>query len=791
MILAKYRTKYGYFTDDGKEYVITTPLTPMPWVNVVSNGDWGFVVTQNGSGYSWLKHASLNRITRWEQDLITDEMGKYIYIRDNDDGSSWSATYKPVCRKPAAYEVRHAQGYSTISSLNKGIRSRITYFCPKGEAAEIWLLSLKNESGRKRNLSIFSYLEWCLGAVGLPREFHKIFLETSFDKNLKALFATNRLWTIPDKKGGHWNRSWDYMAFHGVNSNLASFESDREAFIGMDKSIGQPQAIENGFLSRKTGKWGNSIASLMCKVNLLPQAEKTLVFVTGAAKDKKTAARLIKKYKSVAAAKKALGDVKKMWSDLLSTTTVETPDEGFNFLNNTWLKYQSISARQWGRCGYSQPGAGIGFRDQLQDSQVFLYIDPKLTQRQIIQNAEHQFKNGTVCQWWHPITEESARTKITDSPLWLVFITLSYFDETDDFKFLKKKIKYVDGKPGTLFEHCNQAIEACLRKFSRRGLPLIGGGDWNDGLNNVGLNWKGESIWLAHFLYGILKRWSMVCTRLKDKKLSRRYELKAELLKININKYAWDGSWYIRATRDDGGVIGSVKRKEGKIFLNAQTWAIINKVVPDERLPKILSSMKKFLYHEYGPVLFNPAYSVPDKKIGYLTRYAPGMRENGGLYMHAGCWAVMAECRLKNNQRAFNLLKSMFPVDRGKKPDLYKVEPFITPGNVDGPDSENYGRGGYTWYTGSATWLNRVCLEWILGIRPVREGLLVDPCIPKKWKKFKVNRLFRGTTYIIDVENKNGEGAGVKKIKIDGKEFNSNIIPAFKDKKIHKVKVVI
>lgn len=787
--MAKYRTKYGYFTDDGREYVITRPTTPRPWVNVVSNGEWGFIISQNGSGYSWLKHAAINRITWWEQDLVTDEMGKYIYIRDDDDRSFWSASYKPVCRKPGFYEVRHAPGYTIITSLNKGLRSEATYFCPEGEPLELWLLTIKNESDKKRNLSIFSYLEWCLGAVGLPREFHKIFLETSFDKDLNALFAFNRLWTIPNKSGGHWNRSWDYIAFHSVNCPTISCETDKESFIGINNTRREPQALKKGFLSGKSGKWVDSIAALMCKLSLAPQSEKTFVFITGAAGDKKTAVRLIKKYKSLAAAKEALAGVKKMWAGLLSKTTVETPDDGFNFLNNIWLPYQSISARQWGRCGYFQPGAGIGYRDQLQDSQIFLCLNPELTKRQIIENAEHQFKDGTVYQWWHPITEEGGKSKVTDNLLWLVFVTLNYLDETRDFKFLRKKIKYADGGNGALYEHGNRAIEACFKKFSRRGLPLIGGGDWNDGLNNVGPGWKGESIWLAHFLYGILKRWALVCLELKDKERSQKYEQKAEALKTNINKYAWDGSWYIRATRDDGKILGSAKCNEAKIFLNAQTWAIINEVVPKERLPGMLSSMRALLYRRYGPILLYPAFKQSDEKIGYLTRYAPGLRENGGVYMHAACWAVMAEGKLKNREEAWRLLESMFPPERGKQPGLYKVEPFVTPGNVDGPDSENYGRGGYTWYTGSATWLHKVCLEWLLGIRPVKEGLLIEPCLPKKWPSFKARRLFRGATYLIEVDNRTGKEGMVKEIRVDGRRCPANIVPEFRDRKTHQVKV--
>jgi len=794
----EFRSEYGFFTKGGEEYVITRPDTPKPWVNVICNGDYGLIISQTGGGYSWRTHAKFNRLTRWEQDLVKDEWGKYLYLRDNDSGDYWSLTWKPVCRPPERYECRHGLGYTTISCLNAGIESTVTFFVPLDEPLEVWYVRLHNRSDCPRHLSLFSYFEWLLGvAPDWHREFHRLFVETRFDAALGAILASKRLWELPGRelpsaRGGRWNRSWDYLAFHAASPSPAGFEGDKEAFLGMYGSVQCPQAVVCGQSPQREGRWGDPIGSLRVDVSLAPGEEKAIIFTLGAVEELSEAERLVAKYRDVKAAQEALAKVKDFWRKFLSPLWVETPDRAFDIMNNTWLKYQAISGRLWGRTGYYQPEGAYGFRDQLQDCQVFLLIGrPDLTLKQIRLHARHQFQDGTVYHWWHPIAETGAVTCMSDDLLWLPFVTISYLKETADFAALDVVEPYLDGGEGNLYDHCRRAIDRALSRFSPRGLPLIGEGDWNDGMSAVGCGMKGESVWLGHFLYAILGEFALIASRRGEEETAAGYIARAEELKASINEHAWDGEWYIRATDDQGHVLGSRQCVEGRIFLNAQTWAVISGTAPPERAEAAMDAVERLLEREYGPLLFYPAYARVDARIGYLTRYAPGARENGGVYTHAATWAVLAECLLGRGDVAYRMYRKMCPVYRGLDPELYQAEPYVTPGNVDGPDSAHFGRGSWTWYTGSAGWMLKVGIEGILGVRPLYEGLLVEPCIPSHWDGFRIRRAFRGAIYEIEVENPDHLSSGVVKVVVDGHRQEGNVIPPFRDGKIHTVKVTL
>lgn len=790
--MRRFATKYGYFDAERREYVITRPDTPRPWVNVICPGEYGLVVSQTGGGYSWLRHASMNRITRWHQDIIKDDSGKYIYARDDATGEFWSLTWQPVRRDPSAYQVAHGIGYSVFSSAVSGIESTVTLFVPKDDPVEVALVRLKNQGDESRRLCLFTYLEWGLGiAPDWHREFHKTFIETGIDADRGYLWAKKYLWELPNARGEHWNRNWEFVAFHGTSALLAGWEGDKERFLGMYGSLQDPSALRAGSLSRTVGRHGDAIGSLHVKVELGPGEETAVVFFLGVVPDDETAKmdELAAAYRSPEHALAKLEEVKAYWLALLDRYRAETPDEGFNLLTNTWLKYQAISARLQGRTAYYQTGGAYGFRDQLQDSHIFLPLNPERTKEQIRLHARHQFAAGNVLHWWHPITDEGLANGISDNRLWLPFVTVNYLKETADFAFLDEKIPYYDSGEGTLYEHCLAAIRYSLERMSPRGLPLIGEGDWNDGMNGVGRAGKGESVWLGHFLYGILREFGEVAVRRSDLATQSKLVAAAERLKEAINEHGWDGEWYLRATTDDGTVLGSARSEFGKIFLNAQTWAILHDVADGERARQVLDAVEQQLFREYGPILFYPAYHRPDERIGYLSRYAPGVRENGGLYMHAACWAVMAAAKAKRADLAWRMYQAISPVQRGLDPDLYKVEPYVTPGNVDGPDSPNFGRGGWTWYTGSAAWLFRVSTEWLLGIRPEYDGLRVDPCIPSDWEGFTVHRMFRGAAYRIRVLNPAGRSWGVKRTTVDGRELSEPLIPAFGDGKVHEVVV--
>ena len=792
-----FRTKYGYFSADGSEYVITTPTTPRPWINVISNGDYGLTFSQTGSGYSWRTHAQLNRLTRWEQDLIKDEWGKYIYLRD-EKSNIWSAGWKPVCNPPDEYACRHGIGYSVIESVNFGIATELLLFVPEHEPLEVWRLAIRNRSRRQRTIKIFTYLEWGLGAApDSHREFHRSFIESGYDRDTAMLSATKRLWEVPASRG-HWNKNWDYTAFHSSSVRPTSFDSDKESFLGMYGNQRMPAAVLAGRLAGRSGRWLDPCASMCITVRLRPAEEKTVCFTLGAAGSAEEARTLAVKYHSHEEVDRAFEAVRRRWNGILGTVRVRTPDAAMNVMENTWLKYQAISGRLWARTAFYQTGGAIGFRDQLQDSQIFLTIDPSLTRRQILLHARHQFADGGVYHWWHPISEIGLRNAISDNLLWLPFVVNSYLQETADRSVLDVREPFVDETSGaSLYDHCTRAIDRVLTLFSPRGLPLIGGGDWNDGLSAVGLDMKGESVWLGHFLHRILLDFSAIALDRGDESRAKGYTSRATPLKDAINRLAWDGSWYYRATRDTGEKIGSKENAEGRIFLNAQTWAVISGVADGTRSSQVMDAVESNLEFKAGPVLLYPSYKNPDEGIGYLSRYAPGVRENGGVYTHAATWAVIAEAMLGRGDRAFEIYSRINPVNRGTKPDEYCAEPYVTPGNIDGPESAFYGRGGWTWYTGSAAWLFKAGLEWILGIRPALDGLIIDPCIPPAWDGFGVTRMFRGAAYTITVENPDHVSTGVKEVFVDGTRLGQprsacpGLIPPFPPGSTHVLRVLM
>jgi cellobiose phosphorylase len=467
-----------------------------------------------------------------------------------------------------------------------------------------------------------------------------------------------------------------------------------------------------------------------------------------------------------------------------------------NLMENIWLKYQAISGRIWGRTAYYQTGGAFGFRDQLQDSQVFLPIDPERTKQQILLHAQHQFKDGSVYHWWHPITEIGLHNNMSDNLLWLPFVVNSYLQETADLELLQLREPFVDDPGGgTILEHCTRAIDRVWGRRGPRGIPLIGAGDWNDGLSAVGLEMKGESVWLGFFLHRILLDFAEVASRLGDRNRSVEYRGRAQILRDVLNSEGWDGQWYWRATKDSGEKLGSATNREGRIYLNAQTWAVLADVAEPARGQQVMDAVKEHLDRKAGPLLLAPGYTRPDKDIGYLTRYSAGMRENGGVYTHAATWAVAAAAKLHRADDAYRMYSKITPINRGKNPDEYVAEPYVTPGNIEGPQSPYYGRGGWTWYTGSAAWLFRVGLEWILGIRPTIDGLLVDPCIPHTWPGFSVRRTFRGALYAIKVKNPDRVSSGVVSVMVDGAprvpttDIPLTLLPVFAQGTHHDIEV--
>lgn len=775
----KFETQYGYFNTSGNEYIIKKPGTPRPWINVISNGLYGLTISQVGGGFSWYEHSQFNRITRWYQDLIRDNWGKYFYVVDEESGEVWNPTWLPTKTELDYYECRHGFGYTVFLSEYKEIRVELTVFVPRKGKHEIWQMVLTNLAGRKRRLSIYTYLEWSLGiANDAHREFQKSFIQTEYRSDWNAILARKRVWEADVETRGHWNTEYPYTAFWACSKPVAGHEGDKEAFLGRYGDLRRPAAITRSELSNNTGMWNDSVASLHLKIELDPQQKDQMTFLLGIEEKETEIESIIKTYFNDNTAKQALKGIRDSWHNLLNKLEVDTPDESLNLLVNKWLKYQAISGHLWGRAAYYQQSGAIGFRDQLQGSQVFLPLDCERTRRQIELHARHQFIDGSVLHWWHPITDKGLKNCISDNLLWLPFIVLSYLEETGDDDFLHKELPFYDSDTtASLFSHCCRAIDYTLKRMSFRGIPLIGGGDWNDGLNGAGLEMKGESFWLAHFLFYILNRFTNIASRLSDEEHAERYREASARLQCSIEEYGWDGDWFLRATTDNGGKIGSQECEAGKVFLNAQIWAVISNSVSEAKQDRAMQAVGEHLVKDFGPLLLFPAYHRADAYIGYLSRYAPGSRENGGVYMHAATWLIWALGMRKEAEKCYRVFQKICPIRNGMNPERYYCEPYVTPGNIDGPDSVHYGRGGWTWYTGSATWLQKVIVDWILGIRATDSGLLIDPCIPQDWKCYSVKRIFRGTCYHITVHNPHGKTSGIQMIRIDGKTVSSNPLP--------------
>jgi len=790
--MKKFKTKYGYFTADGNEYVITDYKTPMPWVNVLSNGSYGLVISQSGGGFSWREHSEFNRLNRWHQDMLTDNWGKFFYIKNNITGEFWSPTWVPVKQNLDFYEIRYGLGYAVFHSSFKKIDITLTVHIPMNQEIEIWDFQITNKSSQKIDLSIYSFFEWCLGSSSdHHREFHKTFIETDFHSDINAMLATKRLWEIPLGDRGHWNIEYPYFGFIAATKKITDYDGDKATFIGRYNGVDSPEGLKKDELSKRLGKWNDSIGTVKVVQSVESGQTEKLSFLIGIKSTKQEIGELVEKYMNTDAISQSLAEVKLHWNNFLSPLSVETPDEAINILVNKWLRYQTVTGRLLGRTAYYQQSGAFGFRDQLQDSLVYLPTKPELTEKQIKLHARHQFEDGAVLHWWHPISETGLPTKMTDDLLWLPFIIIHYLEETGNYKFLDEIEPYYDnpGKMDTLFDHCVAAIKKVLSRFSERGLPLIGAGDWNDGLSAVGLEMKGESIWLAEFFYGILVKFSHICKTIGKDGLSLEFYNKAEKLKVDFNQYAWDGEWFFRATKDDGNKIGSKENLEGKIFLNAQTWSVISGITDNSRMTMAMNSVTEHLLKNNGALLLQPAYSTPDKYIGYLSRYAPGRRENGGVYTHAATWAIWAYALLKDKKNTWEAYKRLNPITNGQDPDKYVAEPYVTPGNIDGPDSPNYGMGGWTWYTGSASWYQKVIVDWILGVRATEQGLIIDPCVPDEWGNYTVNRRFRGTNYKINIINK-FKSNSVKELLVNGTKINGNIIDINSESTV-EVKVTI
>ena len=703
---------YGYFEADSGAFVITDVKTPRPWINVLANDLYGVVLSQAGSGFSWSDNCQLFRLNRWDQDLVLDQHGRYLYVQDLEQPESlWSTTFQPTRKSAKVDQVRHELGATTFTREFLDLRTTQTVFVPMGETAEVWIVEIKNLVDQPRKLRLGSYLEWHLGSIGDGhREFHRLFMESRSDGN--ALVA----WKHPGLTENCRNVVEEpvraVVAWSGVEN--VQWITDKQEWFGRGGSLDAPNAFFMPVAESQTPRWDDPIAGSLTEITLAPGEIATYVFVIGTAPTEAGAHSLAVRWNAESAAK-ALEETRAYWQIKCRGANVETGDPAIDLMCNTWLPYQAIAGRLFAKCAYYQQGGAYGFRDQLQDSLMLLDWDPAHTLLQLGRHAEAMYEDGGVRHWWHPDTDIFVPSHHSDTCLWLAFGVLAYIEATGDRSALDREYSFLSretqkpGSSGTLWEHCLRGIDRTLGKLSPRGLPLIGAGDWNDGLSHAGIDGKGESVWLAMFLFDILTRWRPFLSEYGMTDLGAKFADAAEKLKVAVNEHAWDGEWYIGGTRDDGKPFGSHTCEEGKIFLNPQTWAVISGIAPPERAETAMNSVRKHLLRPFGALLLQPAYSKVDPYIGYITRYAPGLRENGGVYSHASTWAIKAFAMSGDDKTALDIFKGMLPPLRSEADaELYAAEPYVMPGNVDGPDSPYEGRAGWTWYTGSAAWMVRV-----------------------------------------------------------------------------------
>jgi cellobiose phosphorylase len=801
----KYFNGLGGFTDNGKEYVVYLgpgQQTPLPWVNVMANASFGTLVSESGSEFVWGRNSQTDRLTPWFNDPICDSPGTAIYIRDDDLGVVWSPTPQPI-RESDAYRARHGQGYTTFEHNSHAIEQTLVTFVPVdetgGQPVRLQRLRLRNSSSRHRKLTITSYATLVLGTDAEETGMH---VTTKWDLQSRCLFARNSY--EPELS--------QHIVFAASTPAPISFTGDRAAFIGRNRSLHDPAAMEHERLSGNTGAGFDPCAALQVGIEIDPGQIAEVTFLLGQGDDEEKIRGLVNRFRDPANVASALDETRRWWDRILGTIEVKTPELSTNFLLNRWVLYQTLSCRLWGRSALYQSSGAYGFRDQLQDVMALVHAAPEIARGHILRAAARQFVEGDVQHWWHPESGAGVRTHISDDFLWLPFVTAHYVRTTGDSAILDHVVPFLEAKPledqqteslsipvvshteGTLLEHCRRAV-ARSATAGPHGLPLIGGGDWNDGLNRVGLGGKGESVWLAWFQICVFNDFAelLVMRELHDEAKSCRS--RAAHLAVAIDAQAWDGAWYRRGYLDDGIPLGSKENAEARIDSLPQTWAAIAGNGDADRLRLALRSLEENLVREANDLilLFTPPFDKIAADVGYIKAYPPGVRENGGQYTHAATWVTMAFARRGDGDKAVRLLGMLNPVMRTrdqKDCERYKVEPYVIPGDVYSSPAD-VGRGGWTWYTGAAAWTYRVWLEEVLGFKRRGDTLMIDPVIPKDWHGFRLQYRFQDTTYRIVVENPDHCTRGVILMELDGVSGADKIVRLCDDRLSHEVRVVL
>ncbi len=791
----------GGFTPDGHEYVISTSreqITPAPWVNVLANPNFGAIVSENGPTYTWSENAHEFRLTPWHNDPVVDASGEAFYLRDEDRGHFWSPMPYPA-RGASPYVTRHGFGYTVFEHAERGIISEVWVFVAMDAPVKFTVLKVRNRCGRPRRLSVSGFAEWVLGDVRSKTGMH---VSTEIDPESGAILANNPYNTEFSSR----------VAFFNVDHATRTVSADRTEFIGRNGTLARPAAMTRSRLSGRVGAALDPCAAMHVVFDLDDGEDREIVFSLGVGQDGGHAARLARRYRDSTAAQKALEAVWQYWNHTLGAVQVETPDKSVDLLANGWLLYQTIACRLWGRSGYYQSGGAFGFRDQLQDSMALIHAEPGLVRAHLLLCAGRQFPEGDVQHWWHPPTGRGVRTNCSDDYLWLPLATCRYVQSTGDTGVLDETIRFISGRQlghteesyydlpvrseetASLYEHCVRAIQRGLR-FGEHGLPLIGSGDWNDGMNMVGHEGKGESVWLAFFLCEVLNRFAEIARLRGDQDFSRQCRNEVARLGQSIEEHGWDGAWYLRAYFDDGTPIGSAESPECRIDSIAQSWSVLSGVGDKERSRAAMEAVDNYLVRRDDNLiqLLDPPFDKSALNPGYIKGYVPGVRENGGQYTHAAIWTTMAFAELGDKHRAWELFALINPINHGNSAEevkKYKVEPYVVAADVYGVQPHT-GRGGWTWYTGSASWMYRLIMESLLGFRLEANKLFFKPCLSTKWDTFTIRYRFRGTMYRIQVRQQQDDEVGAASVTVDGVVQQEMTIALVDDRQDHAVEVVL